>query len=220
MIPCIVIPAAQSSVFRQAKENTARSGLSAIAMARQTALLLLTVHGYEIPAYAVGNDFYRQALTLDLRGKREYTDTILTAMGGIEKAHFSRLKNLLRLSDEALELADRHSIEEYRLRSVVSVSSEYHAEIVRQVIDFNLNAKQIAELCQGESPQMDTDHPKDKLPSFAIKLAKVARSVNTFSARDLANALMLQEPDPALARVRLQAMRKLVSEAEQYLVEK
>jgi hypothetical protein len=34
MIPCIIIPGAQSSVFRQAKENTARSGLSAIAMAR------------------------------------------------------------------------------------------------------------------------------------------------------------------------------------------
>ena len=62
MIPCIIIPANRSSVFRQAKENTSRSGLTAIAMARQAALLLLTVHGYEIPAYAVGNDFYRQAL--------------------------------------------------------------------------------------------------------------------------------------------------------------
>ena len=43
-------------------------------MARQAALLLLTVHGYEIPIHAVNNDFYRQALELDLRGKREYTD--------------------------------------------------------------------------------------------------------------------------------------------------
>ena len=39
MIPCIIIPAERSSVFRQAKENTARSGLSAIAMARQAATL-------------------------------------------------------------------------------------------------------------------------------------------------------------------------------------
>ncbi|MBK8023871.1 MAG: hypothetical protein IPK19_21165 [Chloroflexi bacterium] len=37
--------------------------MSAIATARQAALLL-TVHGYEIPAYAVENDFYRQALEL------------------------------------------------------------------------------------------------------------------------------------------------------------
>ncbi|MBK8139219.1 MAG: ParB N-terminal domain-containing protein [Chloroflexi bacterium] len=34
MIPCIVIPAERSSVFRQARENTARSGLSAVALAR------------------------------------------------------------------------------------------------------------------------------------------------------------------------------------------
>jgi hypothetical protein len=219
MIPCIVIPAAQSSVFRQAKENTARSGLSAIAMARQAALLLLTVHGYEIPAYAVGNDFYRQVLTLDLRSKREYTDAILAAMGGIDKFQFSRLKALLRLSDEALELADRHDLEEFRLRSVTTVSTEYHSEIVRQIIDFNLNAKQIKELCEGGNPQMDADDPKDRLPTVAIRLAKVVHSVHTLSARDLANALMLQESDSALARARLQATRTLVSEAEQYLAE-
>ena len=88
MIPCIVVPAEQSSVFRQAKENTSRTGLNAIAMARQAALLLLTVHGYEIPDYPVSNDFYRQALELDLRGKREYTEAILTAMGGIDKDAF------------------------------------------------------------------------------------------------------------------------------------
>ncbi|MBK8021858.1 MAG: ParB N-terminal domain-containing protein [Chloroflexi bacterium] len=105
MIPCIVIPANQSSIFRQAKENTARAGLTAVAMARQAALLLLTVHGYEIPAYAVGHDFYRQALELDLRSRREYTDVILSAMGGIKRAQFSLVKSLLRLSDEALELA-------------------------------------------------------------------------------------------------------------------
>ena len=77
MIPCIIIPAIAHRSF-VAKENTARSGLTAVALARQAALLLLTVHGYEIPAYAVEHDFYRQALELDLRGKREYTDIILS----------------------------------------------------------------------------------------------------------------------------------------------
>ena len=133
MIPCIIIPAERSSVFRQAKENTARSGLSAIAMARQAALLLLTVHGYQIPDAAVPNDFYRQALELDLRGKREYTDAILSAMGGIKRAQFSLIKSLLRLSDEAIELADRHDIEEGKLRHVVSVDPAYHIEIVGSV---------------------------------------------------------------------------------------
>lgn len=129
-IPCIVIPEQRSSVFRQARENTARSGLTAIALARQAALLLLTVHSYEIPVSAVSNDFYRQALELDLRSKREYTEAILGAMGGIERAQFSRIKALLRLSDEALELADRYGIEEYRLRYLIAISPEYHGEIV------------------------------------------------------------------------------------------
>ena len=56
MIPCIVIPAEQASPFRQAKENTARTGLSAVAMARQAALLLLTVHGCELVEGPVTND--------------------------------------------------------------------------------------------------------------------------------------------------------------------
>ncbi len=120
-IPCIIIPPNRASVFRQAKENTARSGLTAIAMARQAALLLLTAHGYEIPNAVVANDFYRQALTLDLRGRREYTDAILSAMGGTGKMHFSRYKALLALSDEAMELADRHNIDEKKLRYVVAM---------------------------------------------------------------------------------------------------
>ena len=218
MIPCIVIASNRSSVFRQAKENTARSGLTAVALARQAALLLLTVHGYEIPAYAVGHDFYRQALDLDLRAKREYTDSILTAMGGFEKAQFSRIKALLKLSDEAMELADRYHIEEFRLRYVVTVASEYHAEIVRQIIDFNLTAKQIKELCEGDGLQVDEADPLDKLPPIAVKMAKFTQSVSNLTAQDLARALMMQEADTAIARARLQALRKLIGEAERYLV--
>ncbi len=217
MIPCIIIPAERSSVFRQAKENTARSGLSAIAMARQAALLLLTVHGYQIPDAAVPNDFYRQALELDLRGKREYTDAILSAMGGIKKTHFSEIKALLKLSDEAIELADRHGIEEKRLRYVVTLPQEFHAEIVRQIIDFNLTSKQIKELCQGDGPDTEGDEVLEKLPPAAVKMAKVTHSVTTTSPQDFVLALIQQEGDPAIALARLQAMRKLIVEAERLL---
>lgn len=216
MIPCIVIPEKQSSVLRQAKENTARSGLTAVALARQAALLLLTVHGYEIPAYAVGNDFYRQALELDLRGKREYTDTILSAMGGIKRGQFSYIKGLLRLSDEALELADRHAIEEGRLRHVINVASEYHAEIVRQIIDFNLSTKQVKELCEGDGVQSLKEEAEDISPS-ALKIAKVTQTISTTTPQELARALMRQEGDASIARARLQAMRKLLGEVERYL---
>ena len=103
----------------------------------------------------MNNDFYRQALDLDLRSKREYTDAILSAMGGIEKAQFSRIKALLHLSDEAMELADRHGIDEKKLRYVLRSHQEYHAEIVRQIIDFNLTSKQVKELCEGEESGTD-----------------------------------------------------------------
>src|SRR5258708_31446104 len=121
-VPCIVIPSGKTSVFRQAKENTARAGLSALAMARQAALLILAVHEIEKPVSFVTNDFYRQALAFDLRDKREYTADILSAMGGISKAHFYHYKTLLQLSDEAMELADRHRIEDKKLRYVVELT--------------------------------------------------------------------------------------------------
>jgi hypothetical protein len=219
MIPCIIIPSERSSVFRQAKENTARSGLSAIAMARQAALLVLTVHGYEIPSHAVTNDFYRQALVLDLRGKREFSDVILSAMGGIGKMHFSHYKALLKLSDEALELADRHNLDEKKLRYVLTLPQEYHAEIVRQIIDFNLSSKQVKELCEGDGVTTSVDDLTDKIPAAALKLAKVAQTTNTTSPQDLARALLQQEGDVSLARARLQAMRRLLGETEKLLAE-
>jgi hypothetical protein len=219
MIPCIVIPADRSSVFRQAKENTARSGLSAIAMARQAALLLLTVHGFQIPNSAVANDFYRQALELDLRGKREYTDAILSAMGGMKKSHFSETKALLKLSDEAIELADRHDLEEKKLRYVVALPQEFHVEIVRQIIDFNLTSKQVKELCQGDGIDAENNDSIEKLPPAAVKLAKITHTVTTTSAQDFVLALIQQEGDPAIALARLHAMRKLVLEAERLLNE-
>lgn len=217
MIPCLIIPVERSSVFRQAKENTARSGLSAIAMARQAALLLLTIHGYEIPSHAVSNDFYRQALELDLRGKREYTEAILSAMGGVKKGYLSYIKNLLKLSDEALELADRHNIEEYKLRYVVAISPEYHSEIVRQIIDFNLTSKQVKELCEGDDLFTNTSDPIEKLPAQAVRVARVTQSISSTAPQDIARALMQQEGDIAIARARIQALQKLLAEADRYL---
>ncbi len=219
MIPCIIIPADRSSVFRQAKENTARSGLSAIAMARQAALLLLTIHGYPIPDSAVPNNFYRQALDLDLRGKREYTEAVLSAMGGIKKGHFSAIKALLKLSDEAIELADRHNIEEGKLRHVITLPTEYHAEIARQIVDFNLTSKQVKELCEGDGLDDENDEAIEKLPHAAVKMAKVTQSVTTTSPQDFVRALIQQEGDTAIALARLQAMRKFVLEAERLLGE-
>ncbi|MBI5961801.1 MAG: hypothetical protein HY866_23895 [Chloroflexi bacterium] len=219
MIPCIVVPSERSSVFRQAKENTARAGLSAIAMARQAALLLLAIHDYEIPDGPVSNDFYRQALELDLRGKREYTDVVLAAMGGVGKMRFSQIKSLLRLSDEALELADRHNLDERKLRPVLLLDPGVHAEIIRQIIDFKLTSKQVQELCEAdETDQQESEEPND-IPTSALRIAKVAQAATAPSPHDVARALIKRTGDVDLARVRLRAIQKLLADAEQYLTE-
>jgi hypothetical protein len=218
MIPCILIPAESYSPFRQAKENTARTGLSAIAMARQAALLLLTVHGYELPASSVTNDFYRQALDLDLRNKREHTAEILSAMGGIGRMRFSQFKALLNLADEALELADRHNIDEKKLRYIINLPQEYHVEIVRQIIDLNLTSKQVKEICEGETPPAEGAAEDDEpIPRTAIQIMKASRSGSGLCSTDLMRAALRQENDVNLARARLLMLQRLVEDAIQQL---
>ena len=216
-IPCIVVPTRTASVFRQAKENTSRAGLTAIAMARQAALLVLSVHGHDIPDYSVENDFYRQALELDLHSKQEYTPTILSAMGGIGKMQFSRIKSLLKLSDEALEQADRHDIDEKKLRYVTVMPLETHGEIVRQIIAFNLTGKQVQEMCSGEN-NLKVD-PPEKLPPKALKMARALHSANETTPYDVARALMQEEQDIHLARARIHSMVQLLTETEKLLTE-
>jgi len=214
-IPCVIIKGDKVSAFRQARENTARAGLSAIAMARQAALLLMAVHGVPKPDYAVSNDFYRQALDLDLRDKREYTDDILTAMGGIGRMHFSHYKSLLRLSDEAFELADRYALDEWRLRFVLPLAEDDQAEMIRQIIQFNLSGKQIQAICNQPD---ENDLPQtSELPKPALRLAGAAKSVNDLSGQGFAEALFQQEKDWHLARARLQMLKRVVLEAEAFI---
>ena len=214
MIPSIVIPHESASAFRQAKENTARSGLSAIAMARQAALLLLYVHGYEMPIGPVPVDFYRQALDLDLRGKREYTATIYAAMGGIDKKRFSRYKVLLRLGDEAIELADRHNLEEGLLRHILPLHEAGQVEVIRHVITMNLTVKQVKELCSSGSVESDEMENDLNVPRHTKQLAKLMKSVKSSTPDTLVRYLMDQEQDIALARARLHSMRALLDKTE------
>jgi hypothetical protein len=211
-IPCIVVPAKTASVFRQAKENTSRSGLTAIAMARQAALLLLSVHGYEIPDYPVEHDFYRQALDLDLRGKRDHTDAILSAMGGLTKFHFSHYKALLRLSDEALELADRHNLDEGRLRHVVKLAPEFHVEMVAQIVQFNLTVKQVQEMC-STSPS-DPSPADPQIPRAAKQFLKFLKAAEDVTPDEFVSALLDQEKDKNVAIARLKSFRQYLADIE------
>jgi hypothetical protein len=64
------------------------------------------------------------------------------------------------------------------LRYVLNLAPEYHAEVVRQIIDFNLSAKQVKEICQGDGLH-ETQAAKDDISPSAMKMAKVAQAVNT-----------------------------------------
>lgn len=215
-VPCIIVPARTASVFRQAKENTSRAGLTAVAMARQAALLLLSVHGYDIPDYPVGNDFYRQALNLDLLTKREHSEMVLSAMGGMSRMRFSQFKALLRLSDEAMEMADRHAIDEKKLRFVAGVEPEIQAELVRQIITLKLTSRQVQEICESDGADGGNDED-EHIPAKAWKVARVLQSIATTSPRDVARALVQQEQGIAFARARIQTMRQLLDDAEKLL---
>jgi len=214
-IPCLIVPDNRQSVFRQAKENMARSGLSAIAMARQAALLLLCAHDFPIPDHPITSDFYRQALDLDLRGKREHTVVILEAMGGMTRQQFSRYKLLLRLSDEAMDLADRHQIDEGVLRPITTIPPPRHAEIVQQIITHNLTAKQVMALCTETSSAKEASN--DRIPKHTQMVVKILRTAQAAQPDAIAQLLIKEEKDVELARARLQVFRRLLDETERIL---
>jgi HTH domain found in ParB protein len=214
-IPCTIIPSGKASIFRQAKENMARAGLSAIAQARQAALLILTVHSVGRPDGTVTNDFYRQALNYNLRDKGEFTADILAAMGGISRSYFSRVKALIGLSDEALELADRHELEEGQLRYVLALAPEDQVEVVRQIIDFRLTSRQVKALCE-QNPS-DTDETAPPITRPALQLARIIKRSDETSGQEVANALLAHEKNVQIARLKVQGLRRLLDEIEGYL---
>lgn len=219
-IPCIIIPPNKTSPFRQAKENTSRQGLNAIAMARQVALLLLHVHGYEIPFGPVTMDFYRQALNLDLRGKREFTDMVLSALGGISKWYLSAYKSLLALCNDAVELADKHNIEEKKLRYLLDLGAEEQVEMLHQIVHLNLTAKQVQDLIQKGVPgqTFSDEDPIADLPREIMQMAKLILKPDSLrDTQSLIRAVVGMEKDKHIAKARLATMRDLLDQALQQM---
>jgi hypothetical protein len=146
-IQCIIVP--DASPWRQAAENTSRESLSAMAMARQLATLLLDL--YEIqPDYSkpIPNDWYRQAL--EYRVPRGEGSNLRAALGGIERSQFSRMQSLLKLPDPVWELADRYRLEEKRLRFVLKVEDEaLQLLLVRAIIDQDLSADRVQRIVES-----------------------------------------------------------------------
>lgn len=214
MIPCILLQPHQASVFRQAKENTSRAGLNAIGMARQAALLLLAVHGVHPPAGCVTNDFYRQALDLDLRNKREYTTDVLSAMGGISRSRLSHFKALLGLPDEAIELADRYNLEERLLRYVLQLPTEVQSEAVRQIVQHGLDLNQVRRMLE----EAQEAAPQGTAPARnSLQFARLIQAKDVPSAQEIAQILLDKDEDVVILRRKVERLREVLVELERHL---
>ena len=137
--------------------------------------------------------------------------------GGISKMHFSRYKALLNLSDEALELADRHNIDEFRLRPILTLSLEHHIEMVRQIVDLGLTGRQIREICEQGFDVVNEARGNATTSREMLRLAKFIKSFNHEKPDDLARALIDEEKDIQLARARINRMVRYLEQTDQLL---
>jgi ParB-like chromosome segregation protein Spo0J len=209
-IQCIIVP--DASPWRQAAENTSRESLSAMAVARQLATLLLDL--YEIrPDYTkpIPNDWYRQAL--NYRVPRGEGANLRAALGGIERSQFSRVQALLKLPDPVWELADRYRLEEKRLRFVLKVDDEsQQLMLARAMIEQNLSADRVQRLVESGKLQgfLETDNsPKVQADDDSLISERVANRwsslASQFSKADLALVaeqwVKRQKPEDVRAQV-------------------
>lgn len=219
-IQCIVVP--DASPWRQAAENTSREGLSAIALARQLATLLLNLYDIE-PDYAkpISNDWYRQAL--EYRVPRGDGANLRAALGGIERSQFSRIQALLRLPDPVWELADRHRLEEKRLRYVLKVADEtLQAKLVKAIVDNNLSAERVRKLVEsgdlaskldGKSPSPASNASTNAAARVASRWPRLASQVSE-SDLSLVADQWLKDQKPENVKQQVVTLRKLLEMVE------
>lgn len=151
---------------RQAAENLQDSPLTAVQEAGQIARLLLHMTGRdsdhvvailageddESAQALVGYDVYREALELDRGAVYGKWPAISEIMGRGER-HLLRQLAVLKLSDEALDLADRARLSEGQLRPLVSVAAETQADrqlgIVSLAARYDLPGAEVARLAKS-----------------------------------------------------------------------
>jgi len=220
-IHCIIVP--QASPWRQAAENTSREELTAMALARQLARLLLDL--YEIrPDYsgAIPNDWYRQAL--DFRVPRGEGENLRSALGGIERSHFSRIQDLLSLPDPVWELADRYRLEEKRLRYILKVKDPAEQlQFTRFVIENGLSADRIQQIVEADkvgAMLSERDEPRERDDYEITPSERVANRWPAFVSQvpkvdvEFVADQWVRKQKPAEIREQVAALRRLLDAVE------
>ena len=109
------------NLWRQASENTARDNLNAIGRARQVALLLMDMHGWEnfeaMESFEHEQDFYAQVADSG-RWRIPYgkAEQLCGACGFENASRIRQFRALLRLSREQWTEADDRDVAEFELR--------------------------------------------------------------------------------------------------------
>jgi hypothetical protein len=221
-IHCLVVD--HASPWRQAAENASREELSAMALARQVATLLLDLYDIH-PDYSMSipNEWYRQAL--NYRVPRGEGAALRAALGGIERSQFNRLQALLALPDSVWELADRHRLEEKRLRYVLKVQDEaLQVQLVRMIVDRNLSAERVQRLVEsGELTSVfagydwaaerysDEDILSERVANRWFSLARQVPQANLTVVADE----WLRRQTPEEVRQQVAALRRLLEIVEE-----
>ena len=118
-IPSRRVP--ELNLWRQASENTARDNLNAIARARQIALLLMDMHGWDnfagIETFESEQDFYAQvADAKQWRIPYGRAEQLCAACGFENASRIRQFRSLLRLTREQWIAADDRGVAEFELR--------------------------------------------------------------------------------------------------------
>lgn len=120
-IPARIV--AQVDVWRQASENNARDNLNAISRARQLALLLMDLHGWQnflnLDACENEQSFYAQVADGSAwRIPRGQGERLLNAMGLSDASQLRQYRALLRLPGELWRKGDDEDLSEGELRKM------------------------------------------------------------------------------------------------------
>lgn len=115
----------QVDVWRQASENNARDNLNAISKARQLAVLLMDLHGWDnfgtFDEFEDEQDFYAQVADGNQwRIPRGTGEKLLNAMGLSNAGQLRQYRALLRLPSEEWRKGDDENMTEGELRKVLS----------------------------------------------------------------------------------------------------
>jgi len=94
---------------------------------------------------------------------------------------------------------------------------EGQAEMIRQIIQFNLTGRQIRDICKQQEEEIED--AEESISADMCRMARLIRTVERKNPEDVAHAVLHEEKNVHLARARLQTMITLVQDALKYLPE-